>query len=60
MGLYYKLSVAAAIIVSNKFPIIAEQVVVIFMTSLVTIETVKPVKSTLNFFSLLGTAERLL
>ena len=50
MGQYYKsLSVAATIMISNKFPIIAEQVAVIFMTSLVTIATVLPVKNTLNF-----------
>ena len=41
MSQYYKsLSVAATIMISNKFPIIAEQVVVIFMATLVTIATV--------------------
>ena len=41
MGQYYKsLSVAATIMISNKCPILAEQVVVIFMTSLVTIAKV--------------------
>ena len=50
MGQYYKsLSVAATIMISHKCPIIAEQVVAIFMTSLVTIATLKPVKNTLNF-----------
>ena len=34
---------------SNKCPIITKQVVVVFMTSLVTIVTVQPVKDTLNF-----------
>ena len=35
MGQYYKsLSVAAAVMISNKCPIITKQVVVIFMTSL--------------------------
>ena len=49
MGQYYKsLSVAATIMISNKFPIIAKQVVVIFMTSLVTIATALPVKNTLS------------
>ena len=50
MGQYYKpLSVAATIMMLNEFPIIAEQVVAIFMTSLVTIATVLPVQNTLNF-----------
>ncbi len=42
MGQYHKyLSVAAAIIISYKCPIIAEQIVVIFIASLVTIATVE-------------------
>ena len=50
MGQYYKsLLVAPIITLSNKCLIIAEQVVAIFMTSLVAIATVKPVKNTLNF-----------
>ena len=50
MGQYYKsLSVAASIMISTRCPIIAEQVAVIFMTSLATIATVLPVKNTLNF-----------
>ena len=50
MGQYYKsLSVAATIVISNKCPIITEEVVAIFMTSLVTIATVYHVKNTLNF-----------
>ena len=47
MGEYYKsLSVAAIIIISNniKCPMTAEQVVVIFMTSLVIIGTVELLK----------------
>ena len=41
MGQYYKLlSVATTIRISNKLPIITQQVVAIFMTSLVTIATV--------------------
>ncbi len=43
------LSVGAAIIKSNKYPTIAEQVVFIFITSLVTIATVKSVKDTIYF-----------
>ena len=48
MGQYYKcLSIAATIMISNKFPIIAEQVAIIFVTSLVTIATVLPIKKPL-------------
>ena len=46
---YQYLSVAATIMIPNKSPIIAEQIVDIFMTSLVTIVIVQPVKNTLNF-----------
>ncbi len=49
-GQFYKyFTVAAQIIISNKCPIIAEQVVVIFMTSLVTIATAEWVKTPLIF-----------
>ncbi len=44
---YIYFTVAAAIIISNKCPNIPEQVVVIFITSLLTIATVEFVKNIL-------------
>ncbi len=47
---YYKsLSIAAKIMLSDKLSIIAQQVVVIFMTSMVTVASLKPVKNTVWF-----------